>query len=57
MKNGFIADGREQMEAAHANLIAAKVRASYAEQLADAGLVRRFFLNLRISREIRRELD
>jgi hypothetical protein len=53
----FVADGRERLVAASRASVEAEVRSRYIEQLAAAGLIERLRLELRIRREIRRELE
>jgi hypothetical protein len=53
----FFAWGRKALRDARKEEVEETVRARYSERLADAGLLRRLCLSLRIRREIRQELE
>ena len=56
-RSSIVADGRKRVIAGELAEIKRKVRAKYAQEMAEAGLLRRLRLRWKIRREIARELD
>ena len=52
----IVANGRERVVSANADGIARAIRAKYADEMSQAGRIRRLRLRWKIRREIRREL-
>lgn len=55
--NSIVVDGQRRAAEANLDTIKTTVRAKYAQELADAGLLRRLYLRVRIWQEIRRKLQ